>query len=86
MRFAPYALATAAVLAIGACATGVSTVGQQSPMFRTAHNNYALNGRDVSSSSRRWFASISRVPPSGARQYAAQPRRHGHPLHLDAPE
>lgn len=47
MRFAPYVLATAAVLAIGACAPGVSTVGQQSPMFRTAHNNLAMNGRDV---------------------------------------
>lgn len=47
MRFAPYALAAAIILPTGACTFGVSTVGQQHPPFRTAHSNYALNGRDV---------------------------------------
>jgi hypothetical protein len=47
MRFAPSALAAVAVLATSACTPGVSTVGQQHPPFRTAHSNYALNGRDV---------------------------------------
>ena len=47
MRLAPVTLA-ATVLMLGACApTGVSTVGQQYPMFKTAHNNYAMNNRDV---------------------------------------
>lgn len=46
MRFLPGAVAAGAVLAVGAC-TGVSTVGQQHPPFRTAHSNYALNGRDA---------------------------------------
>lgn len=48
MRFPLIAVATAATLALGACAAmGVSTVGQKYPLYRTAHNNYALNGRDV---------------------------------------
>ena len=47
MRFVPGALAAGAVLAVSACTTGVSTVGQQHPPFRTAHSNYALNGRDA---------------------------------------
>lgn len=46
MRFTTGALAAGAVLAVSAC-TGVSTVGQQHPPFRTAHSNYALNGRDA---------------------------------------
>lgn len=47
MRFAPVLLA-AAVLALGACAqSGVSTVGETYPLFKTAHNAYALNNRDV---------------------------------------
>jgi hypothetical protein len=48
MRAGNYILAAATVLAIGGCAaTGVSTVGQINPMYRTAHSNYALNGHDV---------------------------------------
>lgn len=57
MRIAPYVLATryvlgavlatGAILATSACTTGVSTVGQQHPIFRTAHSNLAMNGRDV---------------------------------------
>ena len=47
MRFAPFAI-VASVLAVGACAdTGVSTVGQVQPWFRTADNGRALNNRDV---------------------------------------
>lgn len=47
MRFASYGLTAAAILAIGACAPGVSTVGQHSPLFTSAENNRAMNGRDV---------------------------------------
>jgi hypothetical protein len=48
MRFPLFALATAAALTLGACTTsGVSTVGQKYPLYRTAHTNHALNGRDV---------------------------------------
>lgn len=48
MRFRLFALATASVLALAGCAaSGVSTVGQKHPLYRTNHNNYALNGRDV---------------------------------------
>jgi hypothetical protein len=46
MRTASYALVTVTALMATAC-TGVSTVGQQYPPFRTAHINYALNGRDA---------------------------------------
>ena len=47
MRFAPFALA-ASVLVVSACAaSGVSTVGQVSPWFRTSDNARALNDRDV---------------------------------------
>jgi hypothetical protein len=48
MRFPLFALTAAAALALGACApTGVTTVGQKDALYKTAHNNYALNGRDV---------------------------------------
>jgi hypothetical protein len=48
MRSVPYALTAATVLALGACApTGVTTVGQTYPMYRTAHSTHALNGHDV---------------------------------------
>lgn len=46
MRIATFALAAATALTAAGC-TGVSTVGHQAPQFRTAHNNYAMNGRDV---------------------------------------
>ena len=48
MRFAPVPLA-AAVFALSACASqnGVSTVGERYPLYKTAHNAYALNNRDV---------------------------------------
>jgi len=47
MRTSIHGLTAVAVFAAGACAVGVSTVGQQHPPFRTAHSNYALNGRDA---------------------------------------
>jgi hypothetical protein len=48
MRFRTYALGAAMVLALGGCAqTGVTTVGQIYPQYRTAYSNYALNGHDV---------------------------------------
>ena len=47
MRFASIALLTTAALAVGACATGVSTVGQQFHPYSPSHGNYAMNGRDT---------------------------------------
>lgn len=48
MRFGSYALATSAVLALGACGlTNVTTVGLKTPEYRTSDSNYAMNGRDV---------------------------------------
>jgi len=47
MRFAPIILAAAATLALAACATDVSTVGQQFHPYSPAHGNYAMNGRDT---------------------------------------
>ncbi len=48
MRSGSPILAAATVLALGACApTGVTTVGQTHPMYRTAHSMHALNGHDV---------------------------------------
>ncbi len=48
MRSGSYALAAAMVLALGACApTGVTTVGQKHPLYRTADSSHAVNGHDV---------------------------------------
>lgn len=47
MRFAPILLAAAATAALGACASDVTTVGQQFHPYRPALGNYAMNGRDT---------------------------------------
>lgn len=47
MRFGSLSLAAAATLALGACSTDVTTVGQQFHPYSPAHGNYAMNGRDT---------------------------------------
>lgn len=48
MRFPYVAAALAGTVALSGCAaTGVTTVGQKDALYRTNHNDYALNGRDV---------------------------------------
>lgn len=48
MRSSRLLTAAAAALGLAACATpNVSTVAQKYPLYRPAHSNYAMNGRDI---------------------------------------